>query len=139
LVFVTKYRKKIFDGAAISYLRMVFEKVCSDFESSLAGMDGEDNHVHMLVNYPPKHSISTLVNSLKGVSSRMLRQERPDLAQRYWKSVLWSPSYFAASCGGAPMAILKTYIEQQKTPLQTKGAYIPALRERFYAPADKMN
>jgi putative transposase len=107
----------IFDGAAISYLRRVFEKVCTDFQSTLVGMDGEDNQVHLLVHYPPKHSVSTLVNSLKGVSSRMLRQERPDLAPRYWKGVLWSPSYFAASCGGAPIALLKTYIEQQKTPL----------------------
>ena len=85
-------------------------------QTTLAGMDGEDNHVHLLVHYPPKHSVSTLVNSLKGVSSRMLRQERPDLAQRYWRGVLWSPS-FAASCGGRPIAILKPYIEQQKTPL----------------------
>jgi putative transposase len=68
------------------------------------------------VNYPPKVSISTLVNSLKGVSSRLLRLERPDIQRKYWKGALWSPSYFAASCGGAPLGILRTYIEQQKTP-----------------------
>jgi hypothetical protein len=57
-------------------------------------------------------------NSLKGVFGRMLRQKKPDLAARYWKGVLWSPSYFAASCGGASMNIsLKDYIRQQKTPL----------------------
>jgi REP-associated tyrosine transposase len=116
LVFVTKYRNKVFDGDAIRRLRALFEKVCTDFESILVEMDGQDNHVHLLVNYPPKHSISTLTNSLKGVSSRMLRQERPDLARCYWKGVLWSPSYFAASCGGAPSGILRTYLEQQKTP-----------------------
>jgi REP element-mobilizing transposase RayT len=48
-------------------------------------MDGEDNHVHLLVNYPPKHSVSALVNSLKGVSSRLLRSERPDLVRRYFE------------------------------------------------------
>jgi putative transposase len=116
LVFVTKYRRRIFDGDTVKRLRAIFEKVCGDFEAQLVGMDGEDNHVHLLVNYPPEHSVSSLVNSLKGVSSRLLRQDRPDLAQRYWKGVLWSPSYFAASCGGAPIAILKTYIEQQQTP-----------------------
>jgi putative transposase len=47
----------------------------------------------------------------------MLRWERPDLVRRYWKGVLWSPSYFAASCGGAPIGVLGQYIEQQKTPL----------------------
>jgi putative transposase len=117
LVFVTKYRYRTLDGDAITRLRTIFSKVCNDFEAQLVELDGEDNHVHLLVNYPPKHSISALVNSLKGVSSRLLRLERPDLTRRYWKGVLWSPSYFAASCGGAPIGILKVYIEQQKTPL----------------------
>lgn len=117
LVFVTKYRYRIFNGDAINRLRAIFSNVCLNFEAQLVEMDGEDNHVHLLVNYPPKHSISALVNSLKGVSSRLLRLERPDLVRRYWKGVLWSPSYFAASCGGAPIGILKAYIEQQKTPL----------------------
>jgi len=116
LVFITKYRRKVFDGDALQRLRAIFQKVCRDFAAQLVAMDGEDNHVHLLLNYPPKHSVSSLVNSLKGVSSRLLRQDRPDLAQRYWKGVLWSPSYFAASCGGAPLAILKTYIAQQRTP-----------------------
>jgi putative transposase len=117
LVFVTKYRYRVFDGDAINRLRAIFTNVCNDFESQLVEMDGEGNHVHLLVNYPPKHSISALVNSLKGVSSRLLRLERSDLVRRYWKGVLWSPSYFAASCGGAPIGVLKAYIEQQKTPL----------------------
>ena len=52
----------------------------------------------------------------KGVSSRLLRKERPDIQKRYWKGVLWSPSYFASSCGGAPISIVRQYIEQQQTP-----------------------
>jgi len=78
-------------------------------------MNGEDDHVHLLIEYPPKISISSLVNSLKGVSSRLLRRQRPDIVKRYWKNVLWSPSYFAASCGGAPLDIIKQYIEQQRS------------------------
>jgi putative transposase len=58
-----------------------------------------------------------MLNSLKGVSSRLLRIERPDIEKRYWNNVLWSPSSLAASCGGAPLAIIKQYVEQQKTPL----------------------
>jgi putative transposase len=87
-----------------------------DFEAELVEVDGEDDHVRLLVNYPPKVAVSHLVNSLKGVSSRMLRKVRPDLQQRYYKGVLWSPSYFAASCGGAPISIIRQYIEQQQTP-----------------------
>ena len=116
LVFVAKYRRKVFDGDAIDRMRRMFSKVCEDMEASLVEMDGEDNHVHLLVEYPPKLAVSVLVNSLKGVSSRLLRKERPDLQKRYWKNVLWSPSYFASSCGGAPIGIIKQYIEQQQTP-----------------------
>lgn len=116
LVFVAKYRKKVFDKESIDHLRIYFDKVCTYFEATLVEMDGEMDHVHLLVEYPPKVSVSTLVNSLKGVSSRMLRKERPDLAHKFWKGVLWSPSYFAASCGGAPIGIIKQYIEQQQTP-----------------------
>lgn len=117
LVFVAKYRRKVFDGDAIDRMRRMFGKVCEDMEASLIEMDGEDNHVHLLVEYPPKLAVSVLVNSLKGVSSRLLRKERPDLRNRYWKNMLWSPSYFASSCGGAPIGIIKQYIEQQQTPI----------------------
>jgi putative transposase len=91
--------------------------VCADFGANLVEFDGEDDHVHLLVNYPPKVSISTLVNSLKGVSSRMIRKkDDPAMRKKLWGGVLWSPSYFAGSCGGAPIAILREYIEQQRTP-----------------------
>jgi len=93
----------------------MFEKVCGDFQAQLVEMNGQAEHVHLLINYPPKQSVSSLVNSLKGVSSRLLRLERPDLEKHYWKDALWSPSYFAASCGGAPLNIIRQYVEQQKT------------------------
>ncbi len=116
LVFVAKYRRQVFDADAIQKLRLYFASVCEDFEAELVEMDGEDDHVHLLVNYPPKVAVSNLVNSLKGVSSRLLRKERPDIANRYHKNMLWSPSYFAASCGGASIDVIRRYIEQQQTP-----------------------
>jgi putative transposase len=87
LVFVTKYRRRVFAGEAIERLRVIFARVCADFEAQLIEMDGEDDHVHLLVEYPPKVAVSNLVNSLKGVSSRLLRKERPDIQKRYWKGV----------------------------------------------------
>ena len=101
LVFVTKYRKKTFDADALHRLELVFDKVCQDFQAQLIEMNGQVDHVHLLVNYPPKHSVSSLVKSLQGVSRRVLRRERPDLERRYSQDVLWSPSYFAPRCGGA--------------------------------------
>jgi putative transposase len=108
LVFTTKYRRGVLDDAAIG------AKVCTDFGADLRACDGEDDHVHLLLEYPPKVDLSRLVNSLKGVSSRLLRQQRPDIARRYWKGVLWSPSYFAASCGGAPLSIIRRYVDEQR-------------------------
>src|SRR5437762_5389489 len=94
LVFVTKYRKKIFTAAILNTLRTIFENVCQDFGAELKEMEGEHDHVHLLIHYPPKVSVSGLVNSLKGVSSRLLRKHHPELLQHFWKGVLWSLSYF---------------------------------------------
>ena len=116
LVFVTKYRKKVFNKTAINILNIIFSKVCDDLEAKLIEMNGEKDHVHLLIEYPPKLSISKLVNSLKGVSSRLLRKHLTSIKKYYWKGVLWSPSYFAGSCGGAPINIVKQYIQQQETP-----------------------
>lgn len=113
LVFVTKYRKPVFGRNHIEAMKRVFEKVCMDFGSLLVEMDGAQDHVHLLVNYPPKVALSRLVNSLKGISSRRLQQQYPALKQCYWKGALWSPSYFAGSCGGAPLDTVKQYISQQ--------------------------
>jgi putative transposase len=113
LVFVTKYRRNVLTGEMIAYLAVVFGKVCEDFETTLVEFNGEDDHVHLLVEYPPKVPIAALVNSLKGVSARRLRQR---YAVRTHREHLWSPSYFAASCGGAPLSIIQQYVEGQRHP-----------------------
>jgi putative transposase len=118
LVFVTKYRRNIFSKAILDDLNIIFESVCKDFNAELVEFDGEKDHVHLLIHYPPTVSIAKLVNSLKGVSSRMLRKKNyPEIMRNLWGNMLWSPSYFAGSCGGAPLEIIKQYIQQQQTPL----------------------
>ncbi|EGY27878.1 Transposase [Candidatus Regiella insecticola 5.15] len=118
LVFIYKYRRRIFDQNAIEKLKSYFSIVCTDFDAELVEIDGESDHVHLLINSPPKLAVSSLVNSLKGVSSRLLRRDRPDdiAAPFYYKGVLWTPSYFASSWGGAPISVIRQYIEQQQTP-----------------------
>ena len=113
LVFITKYRKNIFEKQHLDYMKTLFEKLCKNFESELVEFDGGFDYVHLLVNYPPKVCVSKLVNALKGTSSKMLKEKFPDLKQYYWQNALWSSSYFAGSCGGAPLSIIKQYIEQQ--------------------------
>ena len=114
---MTKYRASVFSNEILKDLKAIFEDVCRTFEVELVEMNGETEHIHLLLNYPPKVSISKLVNSLKGVSSRLIRKKHPKLAKYYWKGGLWSPSYFAGSCGGAPLSIIKQYIKRQNRPL----------------------
>jgi putative transposase len=117
LVFVTKYRRGVFTKAVLDDLQEIFTSVCTDFEAELVEFDGEDDHVHLLVEYPPKVAVSKLVNSLKGVSSLLIRKKNyPSIKKKLWGNALWSPSYFAGSCGGAPIEIIRQYIEQQQTP-----------------------
>lgn len=111
LVFVTKYRQNVFNKSILDDLQLIFSSVCSDFEAQLVEFDGEKDHVHLLVTFPPKVSISRLVNSLKGVSARLIRKKRyPSIQKKLWGTFLWSPSYFAGSCGGAPISIIRQYI-----------------------------
>jgi putative transposase len=96
----------------------IMRAVCADFETELVEFNGENNYVHLLVNFPPKVALAKLVNSLKGVSSRRMRQEFPDLARHYYQTnKLWSGSYFAGSVGGAPLSVVGQYIEQQNRPV----------------------
>ena len=110
-VFVAKYRKCVFSKPMLAYLKDIFSKVSLDFEATLEAFEGEADHVHPLIAYPPKLSISKWVNSLKGVSARMLRKDfSEEISKCLWGDVLWSPSYFAGSCGGAPLSVIKKYI-----------------------------
>ena len=117
LVFVTKYQHRVFTDTHLRRMEEIMRAVCTDFETELVEFNGQTNHVHLLVNFPPKVALSKLVNSLKGVSSRRLRQEFPDLVRHYWRAQrLWSGSYFAGSVGGAPISVLRQYIEQHNHP-----------------------
>jgi putative transposase len=79
LVFTPKYRRKVFTGAHIDAMRTIFDNVCTSFGVQLAEFNGEADHVHLLVNFPPHVQLSKLVNSLKGVSSRLLRKQFPEI------------------------------------------------------------
>ena len=90
---------------------------CADSGTGLGEFNGEPGHVHLLVSFPPEAALSRLASSLKGVSSRRLRQDFPGLARHCWRANrLWSGWYFAGSADGAPISVLRQYIEQQNRP-----------------------
>jgi putative transposase len=119
LIFITKYRGETLSNDVLLFMEKTMRDICTSYEVELTEFNGESDHVHLLVNYPPKVQLSKLINSLKGVSSRYIRQQFPEV-KYHWTNkksgALWSPSYFAGSVGGAPIDVLKQYIEQQNRP-----------------------
>ena len=103
LVFGTKYRRDVLSDYGKRDLKDIFSKVCRDFEAELIECNGEDDPIHLLVIYPPKVALSKLVNSLKGVSSRRLREIRPQITGRdrmafYGLRPISSPGAVAPPC-----------------------------------------
>lgn len=114
LVCVTKYRDEIFSSEELKLIEEVFRHVAHLMNFQILEINGEDEHVHALIEYPPKLSVSKIVNALKGVSSR--RYGQAGFKKPHDKTALWSPSYFAVSVGGAPIDVLIKYIKNQEKP-----------------------
>lgn len=114
LIFVTKYRQKVLTAAGLVVVESACRAVAAKMNFQVLEFNGEADHVHLLVEYPPKLSISQMVNALKGVSSR--RYGQAGLPKPYGKKSLWTPAHFSASVGGAPIEVLKQYIQGQEKP-----------------------
>jgi putative transposase len=114
LVCVTKYRRKVFTTESLALIEKSFKEVAAKMNFKVLEFNGESDHIHVLIEYPPKLSISLIVNALKGVSSRRYGQK--GFPKPYGKDALWSPSYFVSSVGGAPLEVLKSYIKTQEKP-----------------------
>ena len=117
LVFVTSRRGKVLGERVLVQLREAMVAVCADFGAELLELEGEDDHLHLLVAYPPKVALATLVNSLKGVSARLLRQaDLPELRNKFAGRAFWSPSYCAVSGGDDALQLIAEFLRQQRVP-----------------------
>jgi putative transposase len=114
LVCVTKYRRSVFTAESLKVIEKSFNEVAKKMDFQVQEFNGESDHIHALIEFPPKLSISQIVNALKGVSSR--RYGQAGYPKPYGKDALWSPSYLVSSVGGAPIEILKQYIREQEKP-----------------------
>jgi putative transposase len=113
LICITKYRRKVFTDKGLKCIETAMRSVADSMHFRILEFNGESDHVHVLLEFPPKLSVSTLAKHLKGVSSRAYSKAgHPKPSEK----TLWSPSYFAASVGGAPLEVVKRYIEQQARP-----------------------
>ena len=114
LVCVTKYRQAVFTSESLGLIEASFNEVAKKMDFQVLEFNGESDHIHVLIEFPPKLSISQMVNALKGVSSR--RYGQAGYPKPYGKEALWSPSYFVSSARGAPIEVLKQYIQNQEKP-----------------------
>ncbi len=115
-MLTTKYRRKVITPEILKYLEEIIVKFCHEQGCSLLEINGEANHIHVLFEYYPQLQLSKFVNSLKTVTSRLVRKQFPEEVRNvYWKPVFWNGSYFIASCGGVTIETLKKYVQNQNT------------------------
>lgn len=113
VVFCPKYRRKVLvDGVDIR-LKEIIQEVATEFRCEILQLEIMPDHVHILCEVDPQFGIHRFVKYVKGRSSRLLRREFPNLKSRL--PSLWTHSYFVSSVGGAPLAMIKQYIENQRT------------------------
>ena len=122
VVLVTKYRKNAITDRVRKLLVETAREVCERQEATLLEADGETDHLHLLVSYPPKVSLSILVMSLKTNTSKRVREQDWDEVRRaLWGDHFWSPSYFVASTGGASLEKVAEYVRSQREPNRKQG------------------
>lgn len=114
LVLVTKYRKKCISEKILKSLEKHFKRLLSNWEGEVLEFNGENDHIHLLISVKPTIQPSKLINNLKTVTARLIRKEfKEALKDFYSKPVFWSRTYCLISVGGAPISVLKQYIENQ--------------------------
>ena len=117
LVVVTKHRRRVLTAPMLDRFREIARARCQGWGGTLMAVNGEPDHLHLLVSLPPNLDLSRFVNNLKTTTSRLIRREfAPEVNRFYRQPVLWSRSYCIISCGGAPLSVIRQYIEQQGTP-----------------------
>ena len=112
VVWCPKYRRPVIEGAVDARLKQIIREVCAERECNIIELETMPDHVHLLVECDPQYGIHRLVKQVKGRSSRLLREEFPSLKRRL--PTLWTNSYFVATVGGAPLEIVKQYVENQR-------------------------
>lgn len=113
LVLVVKYRREVFDDTTSDRARQIFEHIAPSYGISLEEWNHDRDHVHVLFRAQPRSELSKFINAYKSASSRLLKKEFPHLREQLWKEYFWSRSFCLISTGGAPVEVVRRYIESQ--------------------------
>lgn len=113
LVLVIKYRKKVIDDVISSRLKEIFEYIAPNYNITLQEWNQDKDHIHILLKGQPNTELSRFINSYKSASSRLIKKEYPQIREQLWKENFWSRSFCLLTTGGAPVDIIRKYIESQ--------------------------
>lgn len=117
LVLTPKYRRDVFTDAMLASLEPLMRETCEQMGGELLEFGAEADHLHLMLSIPPSRAISHFVGKLKGKSAYYLRKHHWDeVRHKLWGQHFWSPSYCIVSCGGAPLDVVKAYVENQNRP-----------------------
>ena len=115
LIFTTKYRRRVMTPEVLESVLATLRTAAADLGCTLLEADGEPDHVHLLVSYPPKVSMSEMVNRFKTRSSRKIREEYPGILDGGRTGLFWARNYFACTVGSAGREVFEKYMEKQTT------------------------
>ena len=122
IVLVTKYRRGAISDRVRDVIVATANDVAKRYEFQILDIDGEDDHIHLVVDYPPKLSLSKLVMVLKANTAKKIREQRFDEVESVlWGDHFWSPSYFVSSTGGASLEKVRRYVQDQRKPPRGPG------------------
>ena len=113
LVLVVKYRRQIFNDEISNRAREIFEYIAPNYNITTEKWNHDKDHVHILFKAHPNTEISRFINAYKSASSRLLKKEFPQIRQKLWEERFWSQSFCLLTTGGAPIKVIKKYIESQ--------------------------
>ena len=113
LVMVVKYRRQVFDDTISNRAKSIFEYIAPDYKISLQEWNHDKDHVHILFKAHPKTEISKFINAYKSASSRLIKRDFPEIRSKLWKEAFWSQSFCLLTTGGAPLDVIRHYIESQ--------------------------
>lgn len=113
LILVVKYRRKVINDDISHSLKEIFERIQPNYNITLQEWNHDQDHIHVLFKGQPNSEISKFINAYKSASSRLIKKEYSQIKKQLWKEYFWSRSFCLLTTGGAPLEVIKKYIEQQ--------------------------
>ena len=113
LIMVVKYRRRVIDDTISQRACNIFEYIAPSYGITLEEWNHDNDHVHVMFRAQPKSELSKFINAYKSASSRLLKKEYPEIRKKLWKEAFWSQSFCLLSTGGAPIEVIRQYIESQ--------------------------